>query len=583
MRRAHEGELSRGGRDPRPTFHRLLRRSSFWLLFTLTAPATAAPQLPLPPVPTFAETTREAGIFFTYTWGDREMDNIVEGTGAGCSWLDIDGDGWLDLYLNQGAPHPAVSDLPAGATLPAGAPAASPPRNRLFRNHGDGTFRDVTDSSGTGDNRYSTAALPADYDNDGDTDLYVTNYGRNTLYRNEGQGVFRDVTEQAGVGDARYGLGGTWFDYDGDGDLDLFALNYLDFDKKYRLFYEADIFPGPLAYPPLPSVLYRNDGDGTFTDVTARSLAVQRHPVRGMGALAADFDGDGRLDLFVANDATQNLLLLGRGVADDGWQALENALLAGIAYSASGDAAASMGGDLGDVDGDGRLDLVVPDDKYNNVFLGRGGGTYQDKTAELGVAELSGQFWSWGVDLVDVELDGDLDLIFSAGHGHILEETQEAYLLVQVKDPTGRPRFLDAGRAAGPFWLRKRLGRGLCTADYDNDGDVDLFVLSLDQPSTLVRNEQRTSNGWLQVRLRGTTSNRDGLGAEVTVRTELQTQVAVRLNTSSFLSANDPRLHFGLGQAKRIEWVEVRWPTGRRQRVLAPPRNALLTVVEERP
>ncbi|MBM4321609.1 MAG: CRTAC1 family protein, partial [Deltaproteobacteria bacterium] len=411
----------------------------------------------------------------------------------------------------------------------------------------------------------------------------VTNYGRNPLYRNAGNGTFSDVTEQAGVGDARWGMGGAWFDYDGDGDLDLYVVNYLEFDKKYRLYFEADGFPGPLAYPGVGDLLYRNEGNGSFSDVTAGIQGQRANKGRGMSAIAADFDEDGRPDLFVANDAMENYLLLNRGVREGRWVVEDAALLSGLAYSASGDAAASMGGDVGDVDGDGRLDLVVPDNAFNNVYLARGKGIFEDLTAALGVAEASGQFWSWGVDLLDLDNDGDLDLVFSNGHGHLVHETQEMLVLFQVRDAAGKPRFLDAGRAVGPFGTHKMIGRGLCTADYDNDGDLDLFVLALDQPSVLARNDSRPGNHWLAVQLRGRRSNRDGIGALVTVRAGKLARTELRFAGGSFVSQHDPRLHFGLGPETKVDVVEVRWPSGRVQQVERPPVDRLLLVQEPEP
>ena len=558
--------------QPRETMAGLHLRPALSLLIPLLLlPPAAARAVPkVAGVPQTKVVTKEAGIDFTYTFGDHEMSNIVEGTGAGCSWFDYDGDGRIDLYLANGATLAAVNDWPASRGK---APKAV---NRLYRNLGGGRFADVTAKAGVGDPRYSVQAVAGDYDNDGDSDLYVTNYGRNSLYRNDGSGTFSDVTAQAGVGDELYGLGATWLDADNDGDLDLYVSNYLEFDKGYRLYYEADVFPGPLAYPGQYDVFYRNDGDGTFADVTARVKGLSTVKGRGMGVVAADFTGDGLPDLFVANDAMENFLYLNRG----GWTFEETALVAGVAYSASGNVSASMGGDAGDIDRDGRLDLVVPDMAFNNVYLNRGDAVFEDVTSAVGVAEASGQYWSWGIDLFDLDNDGDRDLAISNGHGHRITETQESLLLAKVVDERGEPRFVDVGPQSGPFWLQKMIARGLCTADYDDDGDTDLFFLTLDRPSILLRNDLGAGNHWLRVVLQGTRGNRDGYGARVTVKAGNLVLTEEKLAASSFVSQNDPRLLFGLGTRSRIDRVEVSWPSGAVQRVERPKVDATLTLRE---
>ncbi|MBN1418222.1 MAG: VCBS repeat-containing protein, partial [Planctomycetes bacterium] len=297
-----------------------------------------------PPPVVFVDAAKAAGVAFQHTFGDEDMSSILESTGSGCAFLDADGDGHIDIYFVNGCYVPGVSDEDSDEKDTVA-------KNRLFRNRGDGTFEDITDKSGAGDPRFGMAAVCADYDVDGDTDIYVTNYGRNTLYRNDGKGNFTDVTEEAGVGCTLWSVGAVFLDYDRDGDCDLYVGNYLKFDPEYRLYYEADEFPGPLSYPGQPDVLYRNDGDGTFTDVTKEAGVANKG--RAMGVIAADFDGDGRVDIYVANDAMENYLYHNEG---DGTFS-DTGLMSGTAFSANGDSSASMGGEFGDFDADGDLDL----------------------------------------------------------------------------------------------------------------------------------------------------------------------------------------------------------------------------------
>ena len=528
--------------------------------------ALASPECP-PPV--FVDVAAAMGLEFRHSFGDDVMSNIIESSGSGCAFLDYDGDGWLDLYVVNGGYHPALS---GGA--PTGRHAGA--TNRLFRNEEGLRFVDVTDAAGVGDTGFGMACTVGDIDNDGRPDLFVTNYGRNTLYRNLGDGTFADVTGTAGVGDERCGLGCVFLDYDRDGWLDLYVGNYIDFDPGYRLFFAADEFPGPLSYLGQSDVLYHNEGDGTFVDVTEAAGVLNEG--RAMGVSAADYDGDGWTDIYVANDAMENFLYRNRG---DGTFS-EEALFAGVAYSANGDASSSMGADFGDCDNDGDLDLLVPDMAYNNLWLNRGEGQFEDVTAASGLAAMSGQFVSWSGDFADFDNDGDLDVILSNGDAHRLD-TMETLLLTNVPGPDGRRVLVDLTADSGPWFRRKSVARGLATADWDNDGDLDFFMVDLDRPSELVRNDGGNCGHWLTIDLVGTRSNRDAIGARVTLRAGDLLRLEEKRSGTGYLSQNDPRLHFGLGSRDTVDEIDILWPSGERQHLVDVPANQTLTITEPGP
>jgi enediyne biosynthesis protein E4 len=515
------------------------------LLLVVTA-LVVTPAVAETPRVHFTNVTETAGIRFRHSFGDDHMSSILEATGSGCAFLDADQDGRIDLYAVSGGWLKGISDDSTGTRHHEAV-------NRLFHNRGDGTFEDVTRTAGVGDAGYGMGAVAADYDNDGAVDLYVTNYGTNRLLQNRGKGVFADVTSRSGTGDEEWGVGAVWLDQDLDGDLDLFVGNYLEFDPQYRLYYAADAFPGPLAYPGQTDVLYRNDGDGTFVDIAVEAGVAGVG--RAMGVASADVDADGWPDLFVANDAMGNFLYRNKGGAFE-----EVALSSGVAFSTNGDASSSMGADFSDIDGDGDVDLFVPDMAYNNLYLNDGTGWFEDRTAVAGVAEVSGQYVSWHGEFLDVDNDGDRDLFISNGSAHYVEHTQEALLLLH--EPLQQSwRYTDVSGDAGPYFRRRVVARGAAAGDYDDDGDLDLFVVHLDQPSTLLRNEA-TGHHWLQLLLRGTQDNRDGIGAHVRLRTGDLVQSAQRTSGAGYLSQSDPRLHFGLGDNVRVDSLEVRWPGG---------------------
>jgi enediyne biosynthesis protein E4 len=522
------------------------------------------------PTPMFSDVSREAGIAFNHCLGAKKIANIVEATGSGCGWLDYDGDGKLDLYLVNAAYLEGVSD-------PRSPFKGQRQTSCLYRNNGNGTFSDVTEKAGVGnENRYGMGVLAGDFDNDGRVDLYVTNFGRNILYHNNGDGTFSDVTERAGVGLGKWSTGAAWIDFDNDGWLDLFVGVYLSFDPNYRLFYEADVYPSPLAYPAQASVLFRNNHDGTFTDVTEKAGVANKG--RAMGALAVDYDGDGWTDIFVANDNSPNYLYRNSGNGTF----TETALKAGVAFGQHGNAAASMGGDWGDYDHDGKIDLIVPAMGYNALYRGLGKGLFEDVAVSAGLAVISGQYWSWGGKFLDYDNDGYLDVMVVNGDGHRLSDTQEAILARNVAGPNGRRIFQDVADKSGPYFHLKTVARGLAIADYDNDGDLDACILNIDQPSMLIRNDGGNRNNWLMLDLVGTRSSKDAFGAKVTITAGGMSQVEEKKSGTSYLSQGDPRLHFGLGQAAKVDEVVIKWPSGITQKLKDVKINQVLKLVEPR-
>jgi hypothetical protein len=525
----------------------------------LTGVSTAAEE---PATPTMVDITKKAGISFEHSIGDDELSNIVESTGAGCAFFDYDGDGDLDIYLVNGRYLKGISSV-------KGRQLDGKLSNSLYRNDGDGTFTDVTEQAKVGDRGMGMAVVSADYDNDGDADLFVTNYTRDTLYRNDGDGTFTDVTQSAGVGSELWSVGATFFDYDGDGLLDLFVGGYLQFDPEYRYYYAAEAFPGPLAYRGQFDILYRNRGDGTFEDVTKKA-ALHTDKGRAMGVSSCDIDDDGHQDLFVANDGMENYLYRNTGKGS-----FENvALRTGTAFGQNGEATSAMGPEFGDYDLDGLIDLLVPDMGYGCLYRNTDRGYFEEKSAELGVARSLGQYTSWSGNFADFDNDGWLDIFIANGDAHHLEAEED----ILLHNDGGR-RFVDVSAASGKDFQAKGVGRGSAVADIDDDGDLDLLVLNLNGPPKLYRNDGGNRRNWLMVRCVGTTSNRDGIGARVRVKARDAVQTREIRSSSGYLSQSDPRAHFGLGSATKAD-VEIRWPNGRIQELKGVPANQVLVATE---
>jgi hypothetical protein len=542
-----------------------LRISGFGLrILTLLALSTsvAAP----PSRVTFEDVTAKAGLNFKHTIGASELTSLVQATGVGCAFLDYDNDGFLDIYLVNGGCLPGLGD---SGTHNAAFPQAA--GDRLYHNRGDGTFEDVTEKAGILPGGYGIGVLVGDYDNDGYPDIYVMQYGTNRLYHNNGNGTFTEVAQQAGVAETGFSVGACFLDYDNDGYLDLFVGKYVAYDDDYnRKHAKPNDFPGPLAFPPTVSQLYRNLGNGKFTNVTAS--AGIKSPGRAMGVGSFDYDDDGWPDIFVSNDAMENHLWHNQGNGTF----KEVALLAGVALGAMGEVTGAMAVETGDVNGDGRIDLYVPDFRQSCLFLNQGQGFFDNQTLAAGIAKVVGDHIQWGAVLADFDNDGALDLYVSRGDANSLTGYPAKLLLND-----GKARFTDVSASAGPWFRQARLGRGVARGDFDNDGRVDLLVANLNESPVLLRNTSSLPDRhWLLVKLVGHTSNRDGIGARLRCVLGNKTLVRERVSGGSYCCSHDPRVHFGLGAATVVPELEIRWPSRKLQTLTNVKADQILTVHE---
>lgn len=530
----------------------------FLCFFTLTLWLHAQQDLPK-----LVDITRKAGITFVHNFGDDEMSNLIESNGAGCAFFDCDGDGDLDIYLVNGAYIEVISHV-------RGRRNKGRLFNALYRNNGDDTFTDVTAEAGVGHKGMGMAVVTADYDNDGDQDLFVSNYGPNVFYRNNGDGTFTDITKEAGLENNLLGIGSTFLDYDQDGYLDLYVGNYIEYDPDYQYFYAANRFPGPLAYHGQPDILYHNNGDGTFTDVTHQA-GVYNPEGRAMGVTSCDLDDDGDWDIFVSNDGMENYLYRNNGDGTFTNIALQTA----TGYGQSGNATSAMSGEFGDIDLDGFVDIIVPDLAYSCIYKNTGAGYFEEMSARMGLAAACGQYTSWSGNLFDFDHDGYGDLFITNGHPHRLIGEEDLLLI-----NNSGSRFINVSHELGPDFQDKFVGRGSAVGDFDNDGDLDLLVLNLNDRPCLLRNDGGNKKNWIMIHLTGTRSNRDAIGSKIRLTTGNKTQTRWRVSSSGYLSQSDYRLHFGLGDNTQVDKIEIRWPTGNVQTLKNVKANQVITVME---
>ncbi len=507
----------------------------------------------------FVDVTTEAGINFRHINGAEGAYHLPETLGAGGAFFDADNDGNLDIYLvNSGY----WKESSSGDETPSA----------LYRNSGDGTFTDITMTAGVGNSgNYGQGAACADYDNDGDVDLYVTNFGVNVLYRNNSDGTFTDVTALAGTGDPAWSSSACFLDYNRDGHIDLFVVNYLVYslDVPYLPCGEDGIqtYCHPSLFEGAPDTLYRNNGDGTFTDVSHEAgvggIGGLFHG-KGLGVVSADFNNDGAPDLYVANDDTRNDFFYNNG---DGTFS-EISLLAGCAYSFNGVAQAGMGVATDDYNGDGWLDIFVTNLSYetNALYRNNGDGTFTDVIYEAHLGKESYLFVGFGIGFFDADNDGWRDIFIA--NGHIIDNIEDTHGVLTYRQPDqifrnqGNGTFQEVSTSAGDYFQSTAVSRGALFGDYDNDGDVDMLVTQSNGPVTLLRNETGTQHNWVRIKTVGVISSRDGTGTRVTLTAGGHTQIQEINRGASYLSSHDGRLHFGLGVHTTVDRLEVRWQSG---------------------
>ena len=520
------------------------------------------------------EVTRQTGISFRHTDGSSGRRFIVEPMSAGLALFDYDGDGRTDVYFLNGSALP-------------GSRYDVPPTNALWRNEGNWRFTDVTGRAGVGDKGFGLGVTVGDYDNDGDSDLYLNNFGPNVLYRNNGDGTFTDVTETAGVANGNLvGAGTCFLDMDADGDLDLYVANYLEFDFEMNVDRTVDgmpSYPSPRDYVAVPDSLFLNNGDGTFTDVSLQR-GVATCAGTGMGMVCADYDNDGDTDVFVLNDVAANFFFIndGRGYFE------ESAMVVGSGYNAFGDENGSMGVDCGDYDNDGLLDFIMTSYQAESPVLYRnvGDGLLEDVTSLTGAGASCVPYVNWGTGFADFDNDGDRDIFIANGHTEDnidLRDNSTAYRAPNVVlINTGGGNYIDVSSRAGDGLLPLRASRGTAFDDLDNDGDVDVVILNSRQEPTILRNESKNQNHWIQIRTRGVHANRDGVGARVTVVAGDLVQIAEVHSGRGYQSHWGSRLHFGLGMRDRVDRIEVRWLGGGEDVFRNLPVDRLAIVTEGR-
>ena len=561
---------------PFPILESLLSRRRFLhgLASSLAVPAVSrfARALPEPLYPFEEVLPAMSGITWKHAAGKSPQKYLPETTGAGCAFFDFDNDGWMDIYLVNSGQCDFFNPNP-------------PLRNALYRNNRDGTFTDVTMKAGVAAGGYGQGVAVGDYDGDGFSDLYVTQYGKSILYHNNGDGTFTDVTEKAGVAAPGWSSSAVWFDYDNDGRLDLFVCRFVDFDKSKSLPCAAGDSPGyciPRLYKAMPSWLFHNNGDGTFADVS-KSSGIGNHLGKAWGVVATDINNDGLMDLFVANDTVQNFLYINRG----GGKFDEIGAQAGVAYSEFGRPRSGMGLDSADFNEDGWMDLFVAniDHEMYSLYQNNGDETFDDRAGAAGIAAATRLMSGWGLKFFDYDNDGDLDLLLCNGNPDDLIQVlrkdvsyQEPMLLFHGNGKT----FQNVTADSGPVFSRPLSARGMAIGDFNNDGAVDVLVSVNDGAPLLLRNNAAKKNHWLGINLVGTKANRDAIGARITYQSGDLKRHRMKVGGGSYLSSHDPRMVLGLGDRTKIDWLEIKWPlpSGATERFTDLPIDRYVTIVE---
>jgi len=531
--------------------------------------------------PLFADVPpSSSGIEWVHDNAMSQAHYLPETLGPGCAFLDYDNDGWMDIYL--------VNSGPCDFWQPA-----KPIRNALYRNNRNGTFTDVTEKAGVTGGTFGMGVAVGDYDNDGWPDLLITAYGKCILYRNNHDGTFSDVTQKANVATPGWTTSAVWFDYDNDGRLDLFLCSFVDYSGAHK--YECGdnklgkhYYCIPRVFKGTASYLYHNNGDGTFTDVTA-GTDIARSIGKGLGVVATDINNDGRMDLFVANDTVQNYLYVNRGPGVGGkWKWEEIALQAEVAFSENGQPRSGMGVDAADINNDGWQDLFVAnvDQEMFSVYRNNKDETFHDMARVESVAQATRLLSGWGLKYFDYDNDGAIDLLLANGHPDDMIDNYS--LQVRYKEPLllfhqGEDGKLhNVSDQAGPAFEKSYAARGLAVGDYDNDGAVDAIVCNNGGAPVLLKNKAAKGNNWVGLKLEGVTCNRDAIGAKIYWTAAGKRRSRLKNNGGSYLSSHDPREVLGIGTAEKIEELEVHWPAPSKQvdRITKVPLNQYVRIVE---
>ena len=523
----------------------------------------------------FAEIPADkSGIRWTHTAGKSAERYLPETTGPGCAFLDYDADGWMDIYLVNSGKCDFYDPSP-------------PLRNALYHNNRDGTFTDVTEKARVPGGGYGQGVAVGDYDGDGFPDIYVTQYGKSILYHNNGDGTFTDVTEKAGVAAPGWSSSAVWFDYDNDGKLDLFVCQFVEFSKSLNKSCGTGDegkhgYCIPRLYKPMPSWLFHNNGDGTFTDVSKTS-GIANSLGKAWGVVATDLNNDGQLDLFVSNDTVPNFVFMNRGKG----RFEETATYAGVAYSGDGRARSGMGLDSVDFNQDGWMDLFVANIDLERfaIYQNNHDETFDDQAGPTGIGMATRLMSGWGLKFFDYDNDGNLDLFLANGNPDDLIEGLHSQ--VKYQEPlmlfhnTGK-EFQNVSAQSGPVFAKPLSARGMAIGDFDNDGGIDVLVAVNDAAPVLLHNAVGSQNHWLGINLVGTRSNPDAIGARITYQSGDLRQRRMKVGGGSFLSAHDPRIVLGIGKRTKLDWLEIRWPqpSGKIERITELPIDRYVTIVE---